>query len=118
MDNVYTVKIFENTGILRLPQDNLVTFTDQSNDFTPSSSSLKRNRAILLPNPRYLAIHAAIAGILHMSAAGKFFDELLDKYKDDEGKVPPVRSWTDLEKLMEEGVLRDSVQSLELVGVH
>jgi len=46
----------------------------------------------------------------------------LDNYKDDEGKVPPVRSWIELEKLMEEGVklmeegvLRDSV---ELVGVH
>ena len=33
-----------------------------------------------------------------MSGAGRFFDELLDKYKDDEGEVPPVRSWPELEK--------------------
>lgn len=115
---MYTVKIFKNAGILRLPPGNIVTFRDQSNDFSPSGTSLKRNRDISLPNPRYLAIHAAIAGILHMSAAGKFFDELLDIYKDDEGKAPSVRSWTELEKLMEEGVLRDSVESLRLVGAH
>ena len=59
-----------------------------------------------------------MAEILYISAAGKFFDELLDKYKDDEGKVPPVRSWLELERLMDEDVLRDSVRSLQLVGVH
>jgi len=66
---VYTVKIFKNAGILRLPPENLVTFRDQSNDFSSSGTSLKRNRDIPLPNLRYLAIHAATAGILHMSAA-------------------------------------------------
>lgn len=116
--DVYTIKIFKNIGILCRPPDDLVTFRDKSNDFSPSNTSLKRNRDIPLPNPQYLAIHAAIAGILHMSAAGKFFDEILDKYRDDEGKVPPVRSWTELENLMEEGVLRDAVESLQLVGAH
>ena len=115
---MYTVKVFNGVGILRRPPDDLVTFRDQSNDFTHSGSSQKRNCDIPLPNPRYLAIHAAIAGILHMSAAGKFFDELLDKYRDDEGKFPPVRSWLELERLMDEDVLRDSVRSLQLVGVH
>ena len=98
---MYTVKVFNGVGILRCPPDDLVTFRDQSNDFTHSGSSQKQNRDIPLPNPRYLAIHAAIAGILHMSAAGKFFDELLDKYKEK------------LERLMDEDVLRDSVQSLQ-----
>ena len=44
-----------------------------------------------------------------MSGAGRFFDELLDKYKDDEGNVPPVRSWPELEKVMEVDMLRESV---------
>jgi hypothetical protein len=32
-------------------------------------------------------------------------DELLDKYMDDEGNVPAVRSWPELEKVMEEDLL-------------
>ena len=53
-----------------------------------------------------------------MSGAGRFFDELLDKYKDDEGNVPPVRSWPELEKVMEEEMLRESVaESLRSVKV-
>ena len=40
----------------------------------------------------YISIHATLAGVLNMSGAGRFFDELLDKYKDDEGNVPAVRS--------------------------
>ena len=44
-----------------------------------------------------------------MSGAGRFFDELLDKYKDDEGNVPAVRSWQELEKLMEVDMLRESI---------
>ena len=112
------MKVFANVGIMRLPPDGLITFRDRGNNFSPSSISRKRNRDIPLPNPRYLAIHAAIAGILHTSTAGKFIDELLDQYKDVEGKVPPVQSWSELERLMEEGVLRDSVESMNLVGVH
>ena len=33
-----------------------------------------------------------------MSGAGRFFDELLDKYKDDDGKVSAIRSWPELEE--------------------
>ena len=74
------------------------------------------HRPLSLPNPDYIAIHATIAGVLNMSGAGRFFDELLDKYKDDEGKVPPVRSWSELEKVMEEEMLRESVsRSLQSV---
>lgn len=116
--DVYTVKVLNCVGIIRLPPDNLIPFRDQSSDLSPSSISIEQNRNITLPNPRYFAIHAAIAGILHTSTAGKFIDELLDQYKDVEGKVPPVQSWSELERLMEEGVLRDSVESMNLVGVH
>lgn len=62
-----------------------------------------------LPNPHYLAIHAAIAGVLNMSGAGIFFDALLEKYKDDEGNVPAVRSWPELEMLMETQLVRESI---------
>ena len=44
-----------------------------------------------------------------MSGAGRFFDELLDKYKDDEGKVPAVRSWPKLETLIGEQLLSECV---------
>ncbi len=115
---MYALTIFKKTGILQTPGDNLVTFRDKSDDFS-SGSTRKRNRTISLPNPHYIAIHAAIAGILHMSGAGKFFDELLDRYKDDEGKVPPVQSWPELEKVMLEGVLMESVaESLQSVKVY
>lgn len=53
-----------------------------------------------------------------MSGAGKFLDKLLDKSKDNEGKGFPVRSWPELEELMVEEELRESVaESLQLVQV-
>jgi hypothetical protein len=103
------VKIFKGR-LFRMPQNDLVTFRDHSDDFSsePSGSSRKR-KPIPLPNPKYISIHATLAGVMNMSGAGRFFDELLDKYKDDEGEVPPVRSWPELEKIMEEEVLKESV---------
>ena len=121
---MYTLKVFK-ARLLRVPQDNLVTFRDHSDYFSsersePSGSSRKRKqRPIALPNPKYISIHATLAGVLNMSGAGRFFDELLDKYKDDEGNVPAVRSWPELEKVMEEEMLRESVaQSLGSVKVY
>ena len=100
---MYTLKTF-NAPPLRKPENNLITFRDHSDDFS-SGSNRKIKRPIPLPNPDYIAIHATIAEILNMSGADRFFDELLEKYKDDEGNVPPVR-WLELEKMMEEEVLR------------
>ena len=99
VEDVYTLKIFKGR-LWRMPKDNLVIFRDHSNDFSsePSGSNRKRKRPIPLPSPKYISIHATLAGIMNMSGAGRFFDELLDKYKDDEGEVPPVRSWPELEK--------------------
>ncbi|EDR06274.1 uncharacterized protein LACBIDRAFT_328943 [Laccaria bicolor S238N-H82] len=71
-------------GFSRSHENKLITFEDHSGDFI-SGSSRKRPRSIPLPNPHYLAIHAAIAGILHMSGAGKFFNELLKEYKYKKG---------------------------------
>ncbi|KXN86445.1 hypothetical protein AN958_10101, partial [Leucoagaricus sp. SymC.cos] len=86
-----------------------ITFKDHSNDFSDTTGKLKRKAPVDLPNPRYIEIHAAIAGILHMSGAGKFFDELLGKYKEDEDKVSPVRSWPELEILMGEQLLGETI---------
>ena len=44
-----------------------------------------------------------------MSGAGRSFDELLDKYQDDEGKVPAVRFWPELETLIGERLLSECV---------
>ena len=55
---------------------------DQSTNFTVPANNRKRARSISLPDPEFIRIHAAITGILNMSGAGKFFDELLDKYRD------------------------------------
>jgi len=35
-----------------------------------------------LPNPKYLALHAAIAGIIHMSAAAEHIDNILREMGD------------------------------------
>lgn len=59
------------------------------------------------PNPHYIAIHAVIAEILHVSGAGRFFDELLYSYRGNKG-VTGVRSWPELEALMAEELLKES----------
>ncbi|TFY74419.1 hypothetical protein EWM64_g9594 [Hericium alpestre] len=118
--NEYTTKIFRNIGnILMKPEGTPVVFRDHSDDFTPGSTRTRKKRPISLPDPHYIAIHAAIAEILHMSGAGKFFDKVLDRYRDEEDKVPLVRCWPELERLMEEEQLRESVmESFQSVRVH
>ncbi|KAF8874715.1 hypothetical protein CPB84DRAFT_1797264 [Gymnopilus junonius] len=107
-EHVYDLKIFKSGGILRKPGDNRISFQDHGNDFLPASMH-KRNRPVNLPDPSYIAIHAAIAGVLNMSGAGRFFDELLGEYKDKGGNVPAVRSWQELETLMEDELIRESI---------
>jgi hypothetical protein len=104
------LKVLKKLGLMQKPKDNFVTFKDHSNDFPESDSTRKRKGpSVDLPDPLYIAIHAAVAEVLNMSGAGRFFDELLDNYKDDEGNVRPVRSWSELETLMNEKLMRESV---------
>jgi hypothetical protein len=65
----------------------VIKFKDHSEEFqTDQKTSLgKRKHEVLLPDPHYIRIHAAITGIIHMSTAGKFFDELLTKFGDQDG---------------------------------
>lgn len=114
---MYDLKIFDGDGLWRTPENNRISFEDHSNDFV-SDSTLKGSCPIVLPNPRYITIHAVIAGILNTSGAGKFFDELLARYRDNDGSLPGVRSWQDLETLMVEQMLKQSFTSqFELVMV-
>jgi hypothetical protein len=57
---------------------------DKSRTFEePSSPPYKRLRSnvtgISLPNPLFLRIHHAIAGVLHMSGVGECIDRALDR---------------------------------------
>jgi len=55
----------------------IVVFRDRSAEFEQSSSHKRiKGPDIDLPDSKFIAIHAAIAEILHMSGAGRFFDEL------------------------------------------
>ncbi|OBZ67919.1 hypothetical protein A0H81_12308 [Grifola frondosa] len=45
---------------------------------------------IPLPNPKFIAIHAAIAHVLHLSGAGRVIDEIIDTFFED-GVVPASR---------------------------
>jgi hypothetical protein len=111
---VYTFIDFSDGCLFRLPKDNLVVFTDHSDEIGATATHTgNHTKRIALPNPDYLAVHAAIAGILHASGAGDFFDEVLkgrDGSVDSEDTaVPPVRSWPELERMMEEEALRAAV---------
>ncbi|THH18576.1 hypothetical protein EUX98_g8933 [Antrodiella citrinella] len=50
-----------------------------------------------LPNPLFLEIHATIAGVLEMSGAGKFLDELLSEYPPT-GNSAPASTWAGIER--------------------
>lgn len=102
------MKVYNNISIMGLSERSSIHFKDHSNDFSVDSVR-KRKRSIALPNPHYVAIHSALAEILHVSGAGRFFDKLLTGYRDEDGSFPAVRSWSELETLMEKKLLRDSV---------
>lgn len=40
------------------------------------------------PNPKFIAIHAAIAHALHLSGAGEVFDRILDAYSGSSATAP------------------------------
>ncbi|KJA17722.1 hypothetical protein HYPSUDRAFT_205951 [Hypholoma sublateritium FD-334 SS-4] len=112
--NVYAVKVYDEGRIEDTFSGKLVAFRDNSGDPDSSDASPRiLHRPIALPNPSYIAVHAAIAGILHQSAAGTFFDALLDTCG---GRA--VRTWDELEALMLHDAVRDSVSDMmDVTGV-
>ena len=93
-----------------------VIFEDKSIRFFSPADARKWSRSIPLPDPNLIAIHAAIAGILNMSGAGKIFDELLDKYRDRDDLTPLLR-WLDVENMFMTEMMREMLQT-SLAGVH
>jgi hypothetical protein len=94
-----------------------VEFQDHSQEFQTSDEEKplrKRRHEVPLPDPHYLRIHAAVAGIMHMSGAGRFFGELLDKF-GNQGGSSAVRSWEEFEKVVERANLREG---LSFLAVH
>jgi hypothetical protein len=89
--NTYKVVVqdWATLGLLVAPHDT-ITFEDHS---MPSSQPLKKLRTtrsgeagsvvaeqgVPLPNPQFIRIHHAIAGILHMSGAGKAIDDAIER---------------------------------------
>lgn len=60
---------------------------------TPKSKVTFPNHApgiwgVKAPNPKFIAIHAAIAHALHLSGAGEVFDKILDEYSDSAADTP------------------------------
>ncbi|KAF8885588.1 hypothetical protein BD779DRAFT_1532590 [Infundibulicybe gibba] len=111
--NKYKIKVYgRGHGIGKEGDSKIVEFRDRSTEFQTGQAKPNRKRAreIPLPEPCYLRIHAVIAGILHMSGAGKFFDELLEKYDDEEGSSP-VRSWEEFNRVIETVRLREQLST-------
>lgn len=93
--NVYKTVIHEDNAAGIEEEGQLVTFADHSRDFmklSESSASSSRPRkklrsgvagdassGIALPNPLFIRIHGAIAGVLYMSGAGESIDKALDR---------------------------------------
>ncbi|KAF5378070.1 hypothetical protein D9615_007499 [Tricholomella constricta] len=112
----YKVKIYGRVyGIhgMAWTDSKFVEFKDHSEEFRADKgeSLRKRGREIPLPNPCYLRIHAAVAGILNMSGAGKFFDELLKKFGRQKG-CSAVRSWEGFDRVIETANLRKELSIL------
>ncbi|KAF8867707.1 hypothetical protein BD779DRAFT_1483042 [Infundibulicybe gibba] len=110
--NKYKIKTYRRGhGIGKGVNSKVVDFKDHSAKFQTGQNGL--GCKIPLPEVCYLQIHAAIAGILHMSGASEFFDELLEKYDSKEGSSP-VQSWEELDKVVEMARLREQLSAMDL----
>jgi len=114
VDDKYTIKIYGNVHGIPGKATKVVEFKDHSEEFQANRGRRKRSREIPLPDRRYINIHAAIAGVLHMSGAGKFLDELLQKFGD--GDAPSaVRSWEDFDRVVQ---LAGIKKGMPILAVH
>lgn len=70
-ENEYALKEVDG-GPWLLPE-----FVDKTITFTNHAAP---NRDLPLPNPHFIALHAGICRILHMSGAAEIFDQIFNKY--------------------------------------
>lgn len=82
---------------MRLPENDLVTFKDRSNEIL--SRFPQKQRSVALPNSHYIAIHAVMAQIFHSSGVGNFFEDILHGYQDVTGEGFDVGSWAEFETI-------------------
>jgi hypothetical protein len=68
---------------------------------------LTESRTIDPPSPRLLAIHRAIAHVLHLSAAGDYIDKILDDLEAIRGQGAQTNGSTDLGRLVHLGLWLD-----------
>lgn len=72
---------------------------------------LTDSRTIDPPSPRLLAIHRAIAHILHLSAAGNYIDKILRDMEDAGEQGAQADGSTDLGRLIHLGLWLDGVDA-------
>ena len=89
-----------------------MTFVDHSAEFQipREPGSRKIPHKVSLPDPQLIAIHAAIAGILHMSGAGGFFDILFEKLGGDGDLAMPL-TWDEFETGIKLAEIRHTLRS-------
>ncbi|CAE6411930.1 unnamed protein product [Rhizoctonia solani] len=92
-DGEHTYRICATSQYHNLPEDSIVQFT------TPDAERLP------LPDPRFLAIHAACAKVLHASGMGKHIDRVLRDYEET-----PVLATDGTSNTLFEALQRISVQ--------
>jgi hypothetical protein len=99
------VKIYQSAHGIPGLDGKEIEFKDHSGDFPRENGYVYHD--VALPNPLYLKIHAAICGVLHMSGAGKFLDEVLQRFNPDGGSSSvlsqdgSVLPWDDLERSLQ-----------------
>ncbi|TDL24181.1 hypothetical protein BD410DRAFT_786266 [Rickenella mellea] len=75
--NTYKIKHFTEVRVFDAPSETVV-FVDRS----------EPPHSIPLPNREFVALHAAVAHVLHMSGAAVVIDEILDHFEDSASAVP------------------------------
>jgi len=114
--NVYKIKFFLEDG----SDTDLDPDSDEDSDppgkFYHSGDIIFKNRAksdIPLPNPAFLRLHAAIAGVLQASGAGEDINNILkDLENDGNGKGPPRCMFSSCFQFLEHMNARESVRAM------
>ena len=87
--DTYHVKVLRSNVVPQIPFKQVVTFRDRSKDESSHGSKQgPKAKNIPLPNPQFLALHAALAQILHMSGAGKAIELYMDRSSQHGPAVP------------------------------
>ena len=93
--NTYCIEVLRQWDMPPLPSKNIITFrdhsvTDQKYLMEEDKEDFTRPRyGVPLPNPELIALHRAIANVLHMSGAGDAIDMAMPRLFP---QGPPVKA--------------------------